>query len=351
MALDFKRALPDIPYTSAGQVSTLDLPRDSVMKGLSLMWTLTLTTAAAAAAGTISAYDGLSAIRRLEIVADGALTLYSIDPVDLAILDNLWYGTNLEYTNLAAPGAASSNTQQYGLYIPFALPFAKDPNLTLLNAQALTSLQLKVTWGAITDLFQTINNTTINTSSVLSSETHEITGLGAGSIFSAFKVSQQQVDIIATTTRQRVQLARSNLMKMLLFRSRNKLNSVDNPAENLLNQIDIESSEMNRGTFLHRRIRATDTDNTGRQGYHIRNDAKRLYGYIDNALINGSTAAIALTGVYPVEFAEDGEQSSMVRTQTYSSFDAYLSVNNNGTSPTHIVTQAEVIPAVVPNQA
>jgi len=350
MALDFKRALPDMAYSSAGQVATMDLPRDSVMKGLSLIWTMVLTTGVAAAAGTLSSYDGLSAIRRIEIVLDGALTLWSIDPVDLVLLNNLWYGTSLEYTNMAAPGAGLSNTAQYAMYIPFALPFSQDPNLTLLNAQALTSLQLKVTWGAITDLFQTVNNTSINTSSILSVQTHEISGLGPGSIFSALKVSQQQVDITSTTPRQRVQLPRGNLLKSLLFRSRSKVNSVDTPTDACLNQMEIESSELNRGTFLHRRIRATDTDTVARNGYHIRNDAKRLYGYVDNVLINATTAAISMVGVYPVDFAEDGSNSSFIRTQPYSSLDAYLSVQAAGlTSPTTIVTQVEVIPAVIPN--
>jgi hypothetical protein len=351
VALDIKRVLPDIAYTTSGQVSTLDLPRDSVMKGLSLMWTLVQTTGAAAAAGTISTYDGLSAIRRLEIVADGALTLWSIDPVDLAILDNLWYGCALEYTDLVAPGPAASNTSQYALYIPFAMPFAKDPNLTLLNAAALTSLQLKVTWGAIADLYQTVNNTTINVSSVLTAETHEITGLTPESIFSAFKVSQLQQDITATTSRQRVQLNRGNLMKMLMLRSRVLTNGIATASNALLNQVDLESSELNRGTFLHRRVRATDIDGTARNGFHIRNDAKRLYSYYDGALINAATAVVSLVGAYPLEFAEDGQNSSMIRTQPYSSFDAFLNVVNTGTSPTHIVTQCEVLPAVVPNRA
>jgi hypothetical protein len=351
MALDIKRVLPDIAYTTAGQVSVLDLPRDSVMKGLSLMWTLVLTTATTAGSGTLNAWDGLAAIRRLEIVADGALTLWSIDPIDLAILDNLWYGTSLEYTNLAIPSTGTSGTMQYALYIPFALPFSKDPNLTLLNAAALTSLQLKVTWGAIADLVQTVANTTINVASVVTPETHEITGLTPESIFSAFKVSQLQQDITATTSRQRVQLARGNLMKMLMLRSRILTNGIGASSEGLLNQVDIESSELNRGTFLHRRIRATDTDATGRQGFHIRNDAKRLYSYYDGALISAATAQISLAGVYPIEFSEDGQNSSMIRTQPYSSFDAYLNVVNTGTSPTHIITQCEVLPAVVPSRA
>lgn len=355
MANDVKRQLPDIPYVSAGAISTLDLPRDSVLKGLGLAWILSLTTAATAASGTEPDSGMLGAIRRLEIVADGALTLWSIDPWSLHVLNALWNGAWYARDDLAPPAMSSSSVLTGYLDIPFALPKAKDRNVTLLNAQALSSLQLRVTWGGIADLFQTVANTTINTTSVLSAETHEIVGLSPRSVFSAFKVSQITKDITAASTQMQIDLPRGNVLRGLLFKAKVTTNSVEDEVDTILNEIRMESSELNRGLFVHRRTRGTDTDGTARPltGHHIRQKARAWSGLNDVfAPATGIAAQPAsstwLTGMFPLDFMEDGKTSSALRTQAYSSLAAICNVSAPSGSPQLVVTTQEIIPAAPP---
>lgn len=348
MANDVRRQLADIAYVSAGTVSTLDLPRDSVLKELGLMFSLSQTSGATAAAGTLSEGGIWSAIRRIEIQADGALTIWSIDPVSLYYLNSFWNGAFAQRDALVAPVATQSNILQGYLEIPFALPFCSNPNLTLLNASALTSLTLRITWGSVSDLYQTINNTAINTTSILTPETHEVVGLGPRSIFSLFKVSQIQQDITASSQNFPIELPRSNIIRSLMFLCRNTTNSVLDLTDGLLNEVRLESSEQNRGIFIHRRIRTTDTDGTARAGWHMRNVARNLYGIADLNLQAGATGVGPLVGIYPIEFMEDRRVSSAIRTQGYTSFKAICNVTSAGTSPRIDTTVCEVIPAARP---
>ena len=355
MASDVKRPLPDLAYVSAGAASTLDIPRDNVMKALNLMLTLTLTTGAAAGSGTLADPGILQAIRRLEVVADGAVTLWSVDPASLYILNALWSGSPGQRDKLAIPANGTSGTMQAFLQIPFALPFSKNPNVTLLNASALSSLQLRVTWGSINDLVQTPTNTSINTSSILSSETHEIVGLDPRSVFSAFKVSQITRQLTASTTNLEVDLPRSNVLRGLLFKSSVLTNSVEDETDSLLNEIRVESSELGRGPFVHRRTRCTDTDSTARDGHFPRNIARLNYGLNDfYADMSGALGGqpqqetFNLFGFYPIEFMENQSITSAVRTQAFSSLKAILNVTNTGTSPTITITAQEIIPAAKP---
>lgn len=348
MANDVRRQLSDIAYVSAGQVSTLDMPRDSVLRELGLMFTLSQTTGAAQGSGTLSEGGIWSAIRRIELSAEGALNLWSIDPVSLYYANALWNGAFAQRDVLASPGAASSNILQGYLEMPFALPFCANPNLTLLNAQALSSLTLRITWGSVSDLYQTIANTAINTTSILTPETHEIVGLGPRSVFSIFKVSQIARDITATQNRFEIELPRSNIIRGLLIKARNTTNSVEDLTDGLLNEVTLESSENNRGIFVHRRVRATDTNGTARQGYHIRNAARLLYGLADLNLQAAATGVGSLLGIYPFEFMEDRRVSSALRVQPFSSFKALCDVTNAGTTPQLITNVFEIIPAARP---
>lgn len=348
MANDVRRQLSDIAYVSAGQVSTLDMPRDSVLRELGLMFTLSQSTGAAAAAGTLSEGGIFSAIRRIELSAEGALSLWSIDPVSLYYANAFWNGCFAQRDVLVAPGIGASNLLQGYLEMPFALPFCSNPNLTLLNAQALSSLTLRVTWGAAADLYQTPNNTGINVTSILTPETHEIVGLGPRSVFSVFKVSQLTRDIVATQTRFEIELPRSNIIRGLLVKARNTTTGVEDLTDGLLNEVILESSENNRGIFVHRRVRGTDTSGTARQGYHIRNSARLLYGLADLNLQAAATGVGSLIGLYPFEFMEDRRVSSALRVQAFSSFKAICDVTNAGTTPQLVTNIFEIIPAARP---
>lgn len=352
MANDVKRDLPDLAYVSAGAVSTLDIPRDSVLKSLSFTLTLDMTTAAAMVAATGASRRGVhAAIRRLEVVADGALTLHSMEPYRLYRINSLYSGNWYPADALAFPAAGASNELKAFNKIQFALPFANNRNLTLLNAAALSSLQLRVTWGAMADLAQTPSDTVIDTTSILHTTTHEIVGLDPRSSFSAHKMTEITRDITAASTEFQIDLPRSNVVRGLFFEAHNVPGgSVRNPIDTILNAIRVESSELNRGIFVHRRMRVVEDNAVADAfGYNPRADAMALYGLSDLSDIGLTpTTGIDLLGLYPVEFMEDKEVSSAIRTQAFSSFQAILDVSATGTTPQVTVVTAEIIPAAPP---
>jgi len=358
MANDIKRTLSDLVFAGAGAQSLLDLPRDSVMKELELELTLRLATGAAAGVGTLSEGGILSAIRRIEIVADGALSIWNVDPVSLWILNGLWNGAWSQRDALAIPAPAGSNTLQASLECPFALPFSENPNVTLLNAQALSSLQLRITWGAIGDLTQTPNDTTIAATTAITPTSHEILGLSPRSPFSTFKVTQIRQLINAASNALQVDLNRGNILRGLLFMQRNTLNGVLDLNDGILNEVSLESSELNRGLFVHRRVRMTDTDGTARPagGFEIRNNMRRLYGVPDYYTVfagqqQAPAGATYLTGFGQLEFMEDKRTSSAIRTQLFTRLNAILNVSAPGTTPEVVITQQEIIPAARPRAA
>lgn len=352
MASDVKRPIPDLAYVSPGAASTIDLPRDHTLKRVGLMFTLAQATATTPASGTEPDGGILAAIRRLEVVADGAVTLWSIDPISLYTLNALYNGTPAQRDDLAPPGGSSSNTLQAYLEIPFALPFAKNPDLTMLNAAALSSLQLRVTWGSVSDLYQTVANTTITAAStILSGETHEIVGLDPRSVFSAFKVSQLTRDISAANQNLEIDLPRSNVLRGLLLKARVTTNSVEDQVDTIVNEVRVESSELGRGPFVHRRSRATDTDGTARNGYHMRNAARLTYGLNDLYTVEAGQQDFSLTGFLPLEFMENQRVTSAIRAQAFSSLKAILNVSAPSGSPQVIVNVMEIIPAARPRAA
>jgi len=353
VALSLNRTLPEIAYGgAAGAVSSFDLPRDHVMAGLRLMLNLGLTTAATPASGTEPDQGILAAIRRLEIVADGGVTVYSVDPISLFILNALWNGAPAQRDDLAPPAMSSSSQLQAFLHMPFALPFAKNGNVTLLNAAALSSFRLNVTWGGISDLFQTVANTTIATASTfITPETEEIVGLDPRSVFSLFRVSQVTKDVTAAAPRFTVELPRGNVIRGLLLRSKITTNTVQDEVDTIINQVDIESSERGRGVFIHRREKTTDTAGTARNGYTLRNSMRRVYGLNDLYTVESGQQDFSMTGFYPIEFMENQRLTGAVRTQDFTSFNAVLDVSNPGSSPQVIGTVLEIIPAAAPRAA
>jgi hypothetical protein len=353
VALSLNRTLPEIAYGgAAGAVSSFDLPRDHVMAGLRLMLNLTLTTSGAPAAGTEVDQGILAAIRRLEITADGGVTVYSIDPLSLYIANALWNGAPGQRDDLAPPAMGATTNFQAFLHLPFALPFAKNPNLTLLNAAALSSFRLNVTWGGIADLYQTVNTTTIVTASTfITPETEEVVGLDPRSVFSLFRVSQVTKDVTAAADRLTVELPRGNVIRGLLLRAKVSTNGIQDETDGIVNQVDIESSERGRGVFVHRRQKATETAGTARNGYTLRNACRRIYGLNDLVTVETGQQDLSLTGMYPIEFMENQRVTGAVRTQDFTSFNAVLNVSAPATSPQVIANVFEIIPAAAPRAA
>jgi hypothetical protein len=352
MALSLNRTLPDLTYAGAGAVSSFDLPRDHVMAGLKLMLNLEQTTGVTPASGTEPDAGILAAIRRLEVTADGGVTVYSVDPHSLYIANALWNSAPAQRDDLAPPAMSGTGRLQAFLHMPFALPFAKNPNITLLNASALSSFRLNVTWGSINDLYQTVANTSIvSANTFITPETDEVVGLDPQSVFSLFRVSQVTKDVTAAQDRLQIDIPRGNVIRGLLFRAKVTTNTVADETDTVINQVDIESSERGRGVFVHRRQRCTETNGTARNGSNLRNGARRIYGLNDLYTVESGQQDFSLTGFYPVEFMENMRATGAVRTQDFTSFNAVINASAPGGSPQIITNVFEIVPAARPRAA
>jgi hypothetical protein len=180
-------------------------------------------------------------------------------------------------------------------------------------------------------------------------------GLSPRSVFSAFKVGQITKDVSAASTGLQIDLPRGNVLRGLMFKTKILTSGMEDEVDTILNEIRLESSELNRGLFVHRRTRGTDTDGTGRPltGWHLRQRARAWANLADGwtpatGLQLQPTGGTYLTGFYPIDFMEDGRTASALRTQAYSSLAAICNVSAPAGSPQMVITTQEIIPASPP---
>lgn len=141
-----KRYLGSLTY-SANAKSTLEIPKDSFIKKL------TLRIRGVCSSGTTvarSENNPSDLIKRIEIVANGKDTIKSMNYANSFIIDKYQSGTMQE--RVQTPSSASQSGQPFSAttYVDFDLD--RDELDTLLPAQELNSLQLIITWGQPTDI-------------------------------------------------------------------------------------------------------------------------------------------------------------------------------------------------------
>lgn len=141
-----KRYLGSLTYSANGK-STLEIPKDSFLKKL------TLRIRGQCDSGTAvsrSENNPCELIRRLEVVANGKDTIKSLAFANSWIMDKYQSGTSPE--RVQTPSATSQTDQPFSAttYVDFDLD--RDELDTMLPAQELNSLQLLITWGQASDI-------------------------------------------------------------------------------------------------------------------------------------------------------------------------------------------------------
>lgn len=159
-----------------------ELPQDNLLRRVALHLDLVLQTPAGAAIAVgIKNSDILNIIKRIEVIIDGNDNILDCDLRTFFEALRFSYGTAAYKDTVAIPAAGTSST--YHVEIP--LDFAFDPKLisdvsALLLANLYGSLDLRITWGSISDIFTTPNGTIVNASSKVRVSVIEIYENGNG---------------------------------------------------------------------------------------------------------------------------------------------------------------------------
>lgn len=152
------RKLELIPFEASGRKS-LDLPRDKLIKGISLNLEAVLVLAAGSNSGTVNQDSVQLLIPNIEIYGDGSVLLHRSSARLLYWYNQFIFGTT---GTLAVPatGDAGNHTLSMELFIDFQNNIGRMPQDTLLVAPSFRSLTLNIQWGALADLFSAANDRT-----------------------------------------------------------------------------------------------------------------------------------------------------------------------------------------------
>lgn len=232
-----KRRVGSASYTSSGSVSTIELPRNYNYRKLYCRMTGTNTTAGGTAGGAVHPHAAHRAISRIELIANGRDTIMSISAEALKIMNILDYGCVPAFTNPSAITAAAY-TFDASFIIDLALIRSIRPIDTLFPAAGLSTLDLKITWGAGLDMFTgaiTITSATISACELVVSSFEEVGAIPGG--VGVNKLYTIDRTISAASTNFQIQIPVGNLYRGLLVHTKND----EVPVDTILDGARVES--------------------------------------------------------------------------------------------------------------
>lgn len=216
-----KRRLGDLAYTSSGSISTLQLPRNFNYRALLCRLAGSVIVSGGSGAGAPHVYGAYRAISKIEVIANGRDTIISIAPEHLQILNTIDYGTVPVFTNPTNDSAAT-----YSFNCSFIVPFETHRSIrpvdTLLPSAGLSTLDLKVTWGAGADMFTgsvDFTSAAIQTSTTLSVQSFEEIGALPGAVSVSKIYTMTRVLTASANSNYQVQVSVGNLYRGFLVQT------------------------------------------------------------------------------------------------------------------------------------
>ena len=313
-----KRRLGDIAYTSSGSISTLQLPRNFNYRSLICRLSGSVIVSGGTGAGAPHVYAAYKAISKIEVIANGRDTIVSVAPDHLQILNTIDYGTVPVFTNPSNDTAATYSFN-CSFIIPFEVRRAIRPVDTLLPTAGLSTLDLKVTWGAGSDMFTgsvDFTSAAIQTSTTLSVQSFEEIGAlpGALSVSKIYTISRTLA--ASANTNYQVQLSVGNLYRGFL---------VQTNVSNVMNDTVIDGFSLESGTEVYQKWLSND---------EVLDYNKLQYGL-----------ETRLVGNHYLDFLDsDGFMSEILDTRGLSGLDLILNLAAV-TSNLIVVPQEIIIPA------
>ena len=312
-----KRRVGQVNYTQSGSVSTIELPRNFSYRKLLCRLAGSVVVAGGSGAGAPHVRGAYRVISRVELIANGRDTVLSLPAEAFEVLNRIDYGCAPSSAN-PSNDAAATYAFNASFIIDLALQRGVRPIDTLFPALGMSTLDLKITWGAGADMFTgavDFTSATIQTTTELVVESFEEIGelpkgIALNKIFMIDRV------VTAASTNYQIQIPTGNTYRGFLLHT-----NVDNvPVDTMLDGISIES-----GTVVYQKWLSIEE----------LIDYNKLQYSLESALV----------GWYNVDFMDsDGFISEILDARNLSGLDAIINVAlPSGTTRRVVVFPQEVI--------
>lgn len=238
-----KRRAGSLNYSSSGSVGTIELPRNYNYRKLMCRLSGSVIVSGGSGAGAPHVRAAYKAISRLELIANGRDTIFSLPAEIFEVFNRIDYGCAPSATH-PSNDAAATYSFNASFIIDLALMRGVTPIDALFPAAGLSTLDLKVTWGAGSDMFTgavDFTSAAIQTTTEFVVETFEETGAIPKGI-AINKIFQIDRVLAAASTRYQVQIPTGNSYRGFLIHT-----NVDNvPVDTILDGVSVEA-----GTVVH----------------------------------------------------------------------------------------------------
>lgn len=340
-----EREIGSIDYAE-NQTRTLPLPRNYAYRNLHLLLIAKVSRASVGADGG-GPKDAAPAqlVKNIMIRANGRDVIKNYDMETLHRLDQIRHGTRpyIYSEDWNGYADAAEKTLKVAAQIDFEMWRAIRPIDSLLDSAGLATLELIVTWGALSDTMNdaypgngaaptwTVHEATLYVSSV------EAVGVPAGTRFMTNKEYMIRSQITAASNKHQIQLPVANLYRSLALKTHSDGDQVDTILPfGLSNQNEIT---LQAGTEVFKYRVAGCLQAQNRLEYSM--EVPERTGTA--AALNHRLQELLLEGYYVLEFVKDGRLTECLDTSRLSSLDLVLNVAHPGTDDFIDVFPVELI--------
>ena len=302
-------------YVASTPVS-IDMPRKNLYRSiiLNVEGICTITTAGAPVLKTGGLGSALKQVSRIELVANGRDTLKSLSADAIGMKNMFLFGTKPVLVETGITAAAHPFGGVFKL--PLVMPRSIREIDTLLNTGLLSTLELRVTYGAVDAMFATAPTTYAITSCNVEVHIDESIRLdGKSEPYSAYKELYIEKDINAASTEFQILLPVGNRYRGFLIEAE----SDDCMVNTIINKVTIKS-----GTDVF---------------YSKMMDVIRGQNAIDYDL-----EAATFVGYAYVDFCPEGRLVDSLDASKLSSLEMILDVANPGTVDKVRIYPCEIVP-------
>lgn len=273
-----------VPFDS-GNTRSVELPRSFLYKYIAFRLSGTHVGGGTPPTGPIGEQP-LGLIRRIDLIADGRKLLWSASGRDLFRLSHLMVGKQGEQL---APVAAGSTPFSAAFIVHNEAARLRVPIDSYFDPRPYEKVELRVQWGTVSDLWSTVNTSSISAAS-LDVQVMQSSEGAPHIMFNRLLLFDEQV-VASTQSALTFNVPRTGLLQGFFIR----VDNANVPADDSLNFVTLKSDN----NFLH-------LDRLAAQTLKARNVMEYQ---IDNTLNQAG-----LPGYYWVDLTEDGLLSSALNT-------------------------------------